>query len=192
MRGCRLDRRREAMRGGSLHVIATGSAAASGLYLRLVGDTYGRRMPVDADPLTPEQTATIQNWIDQGADWPDAASGDVTVPPLDAAGIAAFAALRAGNRAGFLAAVRGNPRVSTLRGPGGATPLMAAALYGDAALVRIILKRGADPNVANDTGVTPLMWAVTDIEKTRLLVDAGADVNARSADGRSPIIAAAG
>src|SRR5436190_24154581 len=49
MNGFRLDRRRDAMRGGTNHVIASGSAAASRLYLRLVGTTYGRRMPLDAD-----------------------------------------------------------------------------------------------------------------------------------------------
>jgi ankyrin repeat protein len=192
MNGFRLDRRRDAMRGGSLHVIASGSAAASRLYLRLVGETHGRRMPVDADPLPPEQVATIRNWIDQGAPWPDSASGDVTAPPLDPAGLAAFAALRAGDRAGFLSAVRGNPRISTLRGLGGATPLMAAALYGDASLVKTVLDAGANPNAANDAGATPLMWAVSDIDKVRVLLDAGADVRARSDDGRSPILAAAG
>jgi ankyrin repeat protein len=190
MNGFRLDRRRDAMRGGTIHVITSGSAAASRLYLRLVGDTYGRRMPVDADPVRPAQIATIQKWIDEGAEWPDAASGDITVPPLDPAGVAAFAALRAGNRAEFLAAVRGNPGISTLRGPGGTTPLMAAALYGDAPLVKAVLEAGADPNAANDAGVTPLMWAVTDIERTRQLIEAGADVRARSVDGRSPILAA--
>lgn len=191
MNGFRLDRRRDAMRGGTNHVITSGSAAASRLYLRLVGDTYGRRMPLDADALAPAQIATIQNWIDQGAEWPDAASGDVVFPPLDPAGVAAFAALRAGDAAGFVAAVRGNPRVATLRGPGGATPLMAAALYGNAALVKTVLDAGANANTANDAGVTPLMWAVSDLEKVRVLVDAGADVRARSVDGRTAILAAA-
>jgi ankyrin repeat protein/mono/diheme cytochrome c family protein len=191
MNGFRLDRRRDAMRGGTNHVITSGSAAASRLYLRLIGETYGRRMPVDADPVPPAQIATIQKWIDEGAEWPDAASGDVNVPPLDPAGVAAFAALRSGDRARFAAAVRGNPRLSTLRGPGGATPLMAAALYGDPPLLKTLLDAGADPNAANDAGVTPLMWAVSDIDKTRMLIDAGADVRARSVDGRTPILAAA-
>jgi ankyrin repeat protein len=191
MNGFRLDRRRDAMRGGTNHVITSGSAAASRLYLRLIGETYGRRMPVDADPVPPAQIATIQKWIDEGAEWPDAASGDINVPPLDPAGVAAFAALRSGDRARFAAAVRGNPRLSTLRGPGGATPLMAAALYGDPPLLKTLLDAGADPNAANDAGVTPLMWAVSDIDKTRMLIDAGADIRARSVDGRTPILAAA-
>jgi ankyrin repeat protein len=69
---------------------------------------------------------------------------------------------------------------------------MAAALYGDASLVKTLLDQGADPNAANDAGVTPLMWSALDLEKTRSLADAGADVKARSVDGRSPILVAAG
>lgn len=192
MNGFRLDRRRDAMRGGTMHVISTGSALSSKLFLRLVGTTFGRRMPVDADPLAPEQIETIGSWIDQGAEWPDAAAGDPVLLPLDPSAVAAFAALRSGDRRTFLRKLQGDPRLSTLRGPGGATPLMTAVLYGDAALVRTLLARGAKPNVANDAGVTPLMWAVTDLEKTRALVDAGAAVDARSDDGRSPILIAAG
>ncbi|MEO6235878.1 MAG: ankyrin repeat domain-containing protein [Vicinamibacterales bacterium] len=192
MNGFRLDRRRDAMRGGTAHVIAAGSAAASRLYLRLVGETYGRRMPLDADPLAAPQISTIQRWLDEGAEWPDAASGDVPVAAVDPAAMSAFAKLRAGDRAGFVDAVRGAPGLATRRGPGGATPLMAAALYGDAALVTVVLDAGGKPNDANDAGVTPLMWAVSDLEKARVLVGAGADVMARSLDGRTPILAAAG
>ena len=36
------------------------------------------------------------------------------------------------------------------------------------------------------------MWAVPDTDKARLLIDAGADVNAVSADGRTPLLIAAG
>jgi ankyrin repeat protein len=67
---------------------------------------------------------------------------------------------------------------------------MAAALYGDAALVKELLDAGADPNVTNDAGATPLMWAVDDLAKTRLLVERGANINASSAHRRSPILIA--
>ena len=50
-----------------------------------------------------------------------------------------------------------------------------------------LLESGADPKVADDSAVTALMWAVTDLEKTALLVERGADVNARSVDGRTPL-----
>jgi len=41
----RLDRRSDAMRGGTGTVIGAGDATASRLYLKLIGDKYGARMP---------------------------------------------------------------------------------------------------------------------------------------------------
>ena len=78
------------------------------------------------------------------------------------------------------------------RGAGGSTTLMFASLYGDVALMTQLLAAGADPNTANAVGATALMWAVPDVEKLRLLLDAGADVNARSEEHRSALVIAAG
>src|SRR5258708_879073 len=192
MNGFRLDRRRDAMRGGPLPVIGPGSSKSSRLYLRLTGTSYGHQMPFEEEPLTSAEITTIKDWIDQGAAWPDHASGDVVVPPLDPAAVQAAAALRAGARETFLSTLAGHPKLSTLRGPGGATPLMAAVLYGDAPLVKALLDQGANPNISNDAGAPPLMWALTDLEKTRLLVEHRADVSAPANDGRLPLIIAAG
>src|SRR5277367_3694674 len=68
---------------------------------------------------------------------------------------------------------------------------MYAVLYTPAPVLEQLLKKGADPNKANDAGATALIWAATDLEKTRLLVSHGADVNARSADLRTALMAAA-
>src|ERR1700746_344516 len=54
-----------------------------------------------------------------------------------------------------------------------------------------LLKMGADPNKKNDANATALMWAAADLEKTRLLLDHGADVNARSSDLRTALMIAA-
>jgi ankyrin repeat protein len=189
--GLRLDRRRDAMRGGTIAVIGPGNADGSRLYHRLIGDKFGIQMP-PTGALSPEKIARIKLWIDQGAEWPDALAGDrpPTVPDPAAVRVSEF--LRAGDRTGFVAALGADPAVVNKPGPGGATPLMFAALYGDAASVRVLIDRGADVNAVNDEGATALMWAVPDLEKTTLLLAAGASVNAQSADSRTPLLIAAG
>ncbi len=65
------------------------------------------------------------------------------------------------------------------RDAAGNTPLILAAFYAGPECVELLLERGADVNAANKAGVTPLIRAATDPEKTRLLVDAGANVRVR-------------
>jgi ankyrin repeat protein len=70
---------------------------------------------------------------------------------------------------------------------------MLATLFADAACVELLLESGADPNRADASGATALMWAMPDIRKARLLIEYGADVNAQSSDlGRTPLLIAAG
>ena len=189
--GFRLDRRRDALRGGTANQIAPGNRVASHLYFRLVGNRDGLQMPPDG-PLSPEQIKVIKAWIDQGAVWPDAASGEIPAPPPDPMAMRLMDLLRDGERAAFRKLLREEPQAAKLKGPGGSTPLMYAALYGDAEAVRLLLEAGADPNIRNQAGATALMWAVDDLDKTRLLIRGGADVNARSDDGRTPLLIAAG
>ncbi len=188
----RLDRRRDAMRGGTIAVIGPGNSGGSHLYLRLIGrDTIpGQTMP-PTGALHPTQIAILKAWIDQGAVWPDAASGEAPPAPPDPKATRLMNALRAGDLQG-IKTMAAEPNVGGLRGAGGTTPLMFSVLYGDVAAVRLLLDGGADPNIKNDAGATALMWAVTDLEKTRLLVDRGAGVNARSDDQRTPLIMASG
>ena len=188
----RLDRRRDAMRGGTIPVIGPGNSEASHLYLRLVGrDTLpGQTMPPTGS-LTPQQLATIKTWIDQGAEWPDAASGDAPPTPPDPKATRLMNALRTNDVQTFRS-MAAESNIGSLKGPGGSTPLMFAVLYGDNAAVKQLLDGGADPNIKNEAGATALMWAVNDLDKTRLLVDKGADVNAHSDDHRTPLLIASG
>jgi ankyrin repeat protein len=190
MNNFRLDRRSTAMRGGTRSVIVPGSSASSRLYLRLVGKEFGNQMP-PTGALKPEQAAVIKAWIDQGAEWPDALANEVDLPPADGKALRMIAALRAGDGATFDKLVAEDPKSLNLRGPNGSTPFMFAVLYADAARLRRLLDKGADPNHRNDANATALMWAADHLEKTRLLVEHGADVNARSDDGRSPLAIAA-
>ena len=191
MSGFRLDRRQDAMRGGTAPAIGRGDSAASRLYLKLIGNRdYGGQMP-PAGPLKEEQIQTIKAWIDQGAEWPDDVSGELTPKPADPMAARLMEALRNGESAPFRKLLKEEPRAANRQGPGGSTPLMYAALYADSSAVRLLLQAGADPNVRNHGGATALMWAVPDLEVTRLLLDHGADANARSEDGRTPLLIAA-
>jgi len=191
MNGFRLDRRRDALRGGTIAVIGPGNSEGSRMYHRLIGSVYGPQMP-PTGALAPEQIAIVKAWIDQGAEWPDALSGEVTPSAPEARAVRLMDALRGGNVRAFRAAAAADAGAVHLKGHGGSTPLMYAVQYGDLGSVRLLLNAGADPNVRNDAGATALMWAVTDPDKTRLLVDHGADVNARSDDGRTPLLIASG
>lgn len=187
--GFRLDRRRDAFRGGVANQIAPGNSEASHLYFRLIGSHGHLQMPPDG-PLRPEQIKLIKAWIDQGAAWPDEASGEVPTPPADPMATRFMEALRDGERAAFCELLKEDPSAAQRKGPNGSTPLMYATLYGDAESVRLLLEAGADPNVRNEAGATALMWAVDDLDKSRLLIRSGADVNALSDDGRTPLLIA--
>src|SRR5262245_505334 len=59
MNGFRLDRRRDAMRGGTIAVIGPGNSDGSRLYQRLIGQQYGQQMP-PTGALQPEQIRIIK------------------------------------------------------------------------------------------------------------------------------------
>jgi ankyrin repeat protein len=189
MQGLRLDRRRDAMAIGGSRVIVPGSSEESRLFLRVAGNQLGLQMP-PAGALSVDQIDIIKKWIDQGAEWPEAFSGNVAPTRPDQGAVQIMEALRAGDRRAFEKRIHDDLQAINLRGAGGSTPLMYAALYGDVEAVQRLLDGGADPNVRNDAGATPLLWAVDDVSKVRVLLDHGADPNARSADGNTALTAA--
>ena len=188
--GLRLDRRSSVLKPGLRRVVA-GSSANSFLYYRVSGAEFGLQMP-PTGALKPEQVAAIKTWIDQGAAWPDALANEADLPPANPKAVAMVDALRTGNRPAFLKFAADDAKLLNARGPEGSTPFMYAALYGDAALLEDLLKKGADPNARNDAKATALMWAATDIEKIRVLLAHGADVNAQSDEPRTALMIAAG
>ena len=191
MNRLRLDRRSDAMRGGTIPVIGPGNAAGSRLYLRLVGSQFGLQMP-PTGALNSEQISIIRAWIDEGAEWPDQFAGEAPRATPDPKAAPILAALRNGDHQALIKLLSADAGAVNRKGPSGGTPLMYAALYGEAATVRLLLESGADPNLRNNAGATALMWAVDDAEKTRLLLEYGAEANARSDDGRVPLVIAAG
>jgi ankyrin repeat protein len=67
-------------------------------------------------------------------------------------------------------------------------PLHSATAARDHDAVRALLEAGADPNVRQQGGFTPLLAAVhaDDPELTRMLLDHGADRTMAADDGRDP------
>ncbi len=185
--GMRLDRRSSVLgRRG----VVPGSAENSFLFHRISGSSYGSQMP-PSGPLRAAQIDIIKTWIDQGAEWPDALANEADAPPPDKNAVAMVEALRTADMAAFNKLVAEDTKLLNARGPDGSTPFMYAALYTSAPVLEQLLKKGSDPNKANDAGATALIWAAGDLEKTRVLVRRGANVNARSADLRTPLMVAA-
>lgn len=74
------------------------------------------------------------------------------------------------------------------------TPLVWATFWKDDELVEFLLAKGANPNARDQTGSTALHLAAyisSDVKFARLLVKNGATVDARSDDGRTPLMQAA-
>ncbi|MBV8818669.1 MAG: DUF1549 domain-containing protein, partial [Acidobacteriaceae bacterium] len=64
--GLRLD-----TRSGAAPVLAPGNSAESKLLRRITGNGPGPRMPLGSKPLSDEQIASIKQWIEAGAPWPE-------------------------------------------------------------------------------------------------------------------------
>ena len=76
--------------------------------------------------------------------------------------------------------------------PSGVEPWVEPMLFGSVADVRKLLDSGLSPNVATKSGgTTALMMAAPDVEKMRLLIERGADVNARARSRFSALMVAA-
>ena len=78
--GFRINSKALAMKGGLTgKAIVPGQSSESLLVRLLESPDADARMPMKSDPLPKAQIDLIRAWIDQGADWPDSASVDVTL-----------------------------------------------------------------------------------------------------------------
>ncbi|HYM23595.1 MAG TPA: ankyrin repeat domain-containing protein, partial [Vicinamibacterales bacterium] len=148
----RLDRRTDAMRGGTIAVIGPGNSGASRLFLRIAGAPgVGPQMP-PTGPLSAEQIEIIRRWIDEGAVWPDEASGETAPRPLPPL----MTAVLHGDRDAVRRLIAAGADVNA-KNESGASALMWAV--GDLETAQLLVDRGADVNASSDDGRTPLMIA---------------------------------
>jgi ankyrin repeat protein len=76
--------------------------------------------------------------------------------------------------------------------PAGIEPWAETLLFGGTADVKKLLDGGFDPNSATKAGgLTALMLAAPDVEKMKLLINRGANVDARATNRYSPLLVAA-
>lgn len=76
----------------------------------------------------------------------------------------------------------------------GETPLFLATLNDASAIVDVLLKSSADPNIPNKDNITPILRSVLNkkgYECFELLINSNADVNLQSKTGANPILVAA-
>ena len=87
------------------------------------------------------------------------------------------------------------PPCAEVSSPDGFTALHLAAYFGHSEIARLLIAKGAAVNQAaeNPSRVAPLHSAVAgrSIEVVRMLVEAGADLNARQKGGYTPLMGAA-
>jgi ankyrin repeat protein len=101
-----------------------------------------------------------------------------------------YNAIRTDNKPAVAQLLKDGADVNT-RDTRGATPLMYAAAVGSPEMMRQLLAAGADVNAKNNFEATALLWCTNNLEKVRLLIDKGANVNAISKSGRTPVRVAA-
>jgi hypothetical protein len=94
--------------------IIPGNAAASRLYLRIIGQA-GLQMP-PTGALSPGQIGIIKAWIDQGAEWPDDLANEAPSAPHDPQAVQIMEALRREDRRSFERLLGKNPKSAKGRG----------------------------------------------------------------------------
>lgn len=80
-------------------------------------------------------------------------------------------------------------QVNTAEKKNGQSPLMMAAVQGDAEMLKLLLAAKADVNQQSTIGFTPLMYAILEgnRECVEILIKSGADVRHQSSNGTTPL-----
>ncbi len=73
----------------------------------------------------------------------------------------------------------------------GVTPLHYATVFGTPHAMKLLIDAGAVVNATDSLGAGALHWSACDPIKTKILLDHGAEVDLRTAQGRTPLMVAA-
>src|SRR5580658_1285315 len=108
-------------------------------------------------------------------------------PALFAAGSPElFTAIRNGDHAQVSKLLRAGTEVNSTDSDG-TTALMHSVIESDVRMMKLLIDGGANVNARNTLDSTALMYAATNLAKTRLLLDAGADVKVTGKRGATPM-----
>src|SRR5512132_1137702 len=69
----------------------------------------------------------------------------------------------------------------------GTTALMHSVIESDVKMMKLLIDKGANVNMKNSLDSTALMYAATNLAKTRVLLDAGTEVKVKGTRGATPL-----
>ncbi len=187
MAGLRLDSREAMIESG---VLEPGTADKSLLVRRLHERELGILMP-PTGTLSKSEMESLKAWINAGAEWPTGLTLDAESrsKAISARVRTLFTIIRNDDFNTVREMLRDKTLIAS-KNQHGSTPLMHAALYAKADCVELLLNLGADVNATDDSGMTALMFAVSDVSKVQLLINKGADVAKLSKLGRNALLLA--
>ena len=101
-----------------------------------------------------------------------------------------FATIRQGDHSAVARMIAKGANVNAARADG-VTPLLQAVLTSDVKMVKLLIAKGADVKARNTSiNVTALHASVFNPEMTKLLLDAGAEPDAATSSGQTPMFGA--